>query len=112
MTSKKYGVYIISYLKRIYGGHLTLKKDGILKIKIDDQKFWTNLHKKDGYNCYTFYNQNDGTFQLKDSDLIHGLFLIYSYSINKEIGLCSSYEDWTRFQFDAKRFSKYKEMYN
>lgn len=111
MISKKAGIYVISYLRQIYGGHLTLKKDGILRIEIDDQKFYVNLREKDFYDCYTFYRQDGYSVQVKDSDLIHGLFLVYCYSINKEVGLCSSIEDWTRFQIDAQKYGVRKCQY-
>jgi hypothetical protein len=110
-------VYIIKYLKEVYGGTISGAGDCIY-VEVNGDKFRVNLTDKKRFGYYTFFHRNsgcdlDGKYyyhtQLKDKCLAHGLFLIWCHKFNKEIGIWSTHEDWIRFVNDAYRYAIKRE---
>lgn len=106
-------IYVIRHLRNTYGGVLTYK-DNCFYVEVEGDKFRVNLSDKERFGYYTFFHRDsgrrlDGKYyyhtQLKDKDLAHGLFLVWSHKLNKSNGIWHTYEDWERFVNDAYKYA-------
>lgn len=113
-------IHYIKYGCSLYNGQFLIKNN-ILFIYIEEDEFKICLSDLDNKNFnkkITLYHRNrqnnlDGNrywhIQRKDSRITFLLFLAFTHSIYKEIGIQTyTKEDYSKFLFDANRYKKFK----
>lgn len=104
---KQNALYIIQYLKNIYGGRASYKGSSLYLI-INNEIYRVNLNEGRQEGCYTFYcigAQHTG-IQLKDKNLLRGIFLVWCSKFNESFGIVATEEDWLKFAEDAYKYRK------
>lgn len=104
---KQNALYIIQYLKSIYGGRI-LYKGSSLYLIVNNEIYRVNLNEGRREGCYTFYcmGAQHTVIRLKDKSLLRGIFLVWCSKFNESFEIVATEEDWLKFIEDAHKHRK------